>query len=77
MAADRKAQGVSAARGRIAANLHLLAQEQLAGSVASLRGPYRLPRKPPRKKLARRIEEAWGIEPFDAYAATETRSSRI
>jgi phenylacetate-CoA ligase len=58
--------------GGFAGNIHLLAQEQLAGNLRIAPRTVSTTAETLKKEARQEIEEAWGTEPFDAYGATET-----
>ena len=58
--------------GGFAANIHLLAQEQLTGRLRIAPRTVTTTAETLKKEARQEIEEAWGTEPFDAYGATET-----
>ena len=60
------------ALGGFAGNIHLLAQEQLAGKLRIAPRTVTTTAETLKKEARQEIEEAWGTKPFDAYGATET-----
>ena len=58
--------------GGFAGNIHLLAQEQLAGRLRIAPRLVLTTAETLKKEAREEVKEAWGSEPFDAYGATET-----
>ena len=58
--------------GGFAGNIHLLAQEQLAGRLRIAPRTVTTTAETLKKEARQEIEEAWGTKPFDAYGSTET-----
>lgn len=58
--------------GGFAGNIHLLAQEQLAGRLGIGPRTVSTTAETLKKEARHDIEEAWGTKPFDTYGATET-----
>lgn len=58
--------------GGFAANIHLLAQEQLAGRLRIAPRTVTTTAETLKKEARQEIEEAWETKPFDSYGATET-----
>lgn len=55
-----------------AGNIHLLAQEQMAGRLRIAPSVVLSTAETLKKEARMEIEEAWGTKPFEAYGATET-----
>ena len=55
-----------------AGNIHLLAQEQAAGRLRIAPGTVLTTAETLKKEARKDIKAAWGVEPFEAYGATET-----
>jgi phenylacetate-CoA ligase len=58
--------------GGFAGNIHLLAQEQLAGRLRIAPTTVATTAETLKKEARQEIEEAWGTKPFDVYGSTET-----
>lgn len=58
--------------GGFAGNIHLLAQEQLAGRLRIAPRTVATTAETLKKEARQEIEEAWGTKPFDVYGSTET-----
>lgn len=57
--------------GGYAGNVHLLAQEQIAGRLKVAPRTALTTAETLKKEARRDIEKAWGIKPFEAYGSTE------
>ncbi len=58
--------------GGYAGNVHLLAEEQIAGRLRIAPKTILTTAETLKKEARKAIKKAWGIEPFEAYGATET-----
>lgn len=58
--------------GGYAGNVHLLAEEQIAGRLHIAPKTILTTAETLKKEAREAIRKAWGIEPFEAYGATET-----
>lgn len=58
--------------GGFAGNIHLLAQEQLAGRLRIAPRIVATTAETLKKEARQEIEEAWGTKPFDVYGSSET-----
>jgi len=58
--------------GGYAGNVHLLAEEQIAGRLHIAPKTILTTAETLKKEARKAIKKAWGIEPFEAYGATET-----
>jgi phenylacetate-CoA ligase len=58
--------------GGFAGNIHLLAQEQIAGRLRIAPRTVLCTAETLKKEARQEIEEAWKTKPFEAYGATET-----
>ena len=58
--------------GGFAGNIHLLAQEQIAGRLRIAPRTVSTTAETLKKEARQDIEKAWGTKPFDVYGSTET-----
>jgi phenylacetate-coenzyme A ligase PaaK-like adenylate-forming protein len=58
--------------GGYAGNVHLLAEEQIAGRLHITPKTVLTTAETLKKEARKAIEKAWGIKPFEVYGATET-----